>query len=111
MLEQIWTTKYVKIDFTRFDIRYRLKTTDWPLDTITQEHTRYIQHRKKSSYRITPNTEVKTLINILKSTNYSTFRKHLKRHSEVVIGRLKDKYNHMEKINKYNVLNDEEHTL
>jgi hypothetical protein len=55
---------------------------------------------------MTPNTEVKTLINILKSTNYSSFRKHIKRHSETVAGRLKDKYSHMERINKYNILND-----
>ena len=36
MLEEIWTNKYVKIDFTRFDIRYRLKTCDWPLDSLSQ---------------------------------------------------------------------------
>ena len=95
MLEEIWTTKYVKIDFNRFDIRYRLKTADWPLDSLSQEHTRHTQHKKTSSYKMTPNTEVKTLINILKSTNYSTFRKHIKRHSETVAGRLKDKYSHM----------------
>ena len=29
----------------------------------------------------------------------------------LVVGRLKDKYRHMERINKYNVLNTEEHTL
>jgi hypothetical protein len=34
MLEEIWTNKYVKVHFGRFDIRYRLKVTDWPLDTL-----------------------------------------------------------------------------
>jgi hypothetical protein len=36
MLEELWTIKYVKIDFSRFDLRYRLQPVDWPLDTITQ---------------------------------------------------------------------------
>ena len=35
MLEEVWTNKYLKIDFTRFDLRYRLMVADWPLDTIT----------------------------------------------------------------------------
>ena len=85
----------MKIDFTRFDIRYRLKTCDWPLDTLAQEHQRSVSHQKVSSYKVNPNVEVKTFINLLKSTNYNTFRKHLKRHSETVCGRLKDKYTHM----------------
>lgn len=54
---------------------------------------------------------MRELINIIKSTSYHTFRKHLKRHSEVVLGRIGEKYYHMEKINKYNVLTDEEQTL
>lgn len=35
MLEEIWVNKYVKIQFERFDIRYRLQAVDWPLDTIS----------------------------------------------------------------------------
>jgi hypothetical protein len=50
-------------------------------------------------------------VSLLKSTNYSSFRKHLKRHSEAVCARLQDKYDHMERINKHNVFTNEEHTL
>lgn len=73
------------MDFSRFDIRYRLHVTDWPLDTLTQEHQRLVNHAKQSSHKITINTEIKTFMNILKSTDYATFRKHLKRHSETVL--------------------------
>ena len=50
-------------------------------------------------------------MNIVRSTNYGTFRKHLKKRSEAVHARLALKYAHMEKTNRYNVLTDEEQTL
>lgn len=58
-----------------------------------------------------PDLPCKELIDLLKSTNYSTFRKHLKRRSEAIVARNLEKYNHMEQINKYNVLSNEEQTL
>lgn len=51
MLEEIWVNKYVKTDFDRFDYRYRLQATDWPLDSITQEHTRQKAHKKPNELR------------------------------------------------------------
>lgn len=81
---------------------------DWPLDSITDEHNR---QRKHAGDAIKGDTSLREIINIIKSTNYNTFRKHLKRHSELVLARLKEKYYHMEKINRYNVLTDEEQTL
>ena len=54
---------------------------------------------------------ISELMKLLKSNNYNQFRKHLKKHSEVVLGRGKQKYFDMEHICKYNVLTDEEQTL
>lgn len=81
MLEEIWTNKYVKIDYARYDIRYRLQVTDWPLDTISEEHQRHLNHHVDSSMKMPADTEIRALLNIIKSTNYSSFRKHLKKHS------------------------------
>jgi hypothetical protein len=116
MLEEIWVNKYVRTDFERFDYRYRLQPADWPLDTITDEHARQRRHDSNSpSSPATPSargdTSTREFLNIIRSTNYNTFRKHLKRHSEVVLGRVREKYYHMEKTNRYNVLTDEEQTL
>lgn len=111
MLEEIWVNKYVKTDFDRFDYRYRLQVTDWPLDSITQEHSRQKSHNRAREREIRGDTSLKELINIIRSTNYSTFRKHLKKHSETVHAGLRLKYYHMENTNKYNVLTDEQQTL
>ena len=45
MLEEIWTRKHVKFDFSRFDIRYRLKPTDWPAESLSQEQDRHQKHQ------------------------------------------------------------------
>ena len=104
MLEQIWVNKYVKTDFDRFNYRYRLQPVDWPLDTISEQHKR---HKKHSVQTTAGDTSVRELINIVKSSNYGTFRKHLKKHSQLILGRVKNKYYHMQKINRYNVLTDQ----
>lgn len=52
MLEEIWVNKFVKTDFDRFDIRYRLQVVDWPLDTITDECKRQKQHKQSAKQPI-----------------------------------------------------------
>jgi hypothetical protein len=86
MLEEIWVNKYVRTDFERFDYRYRLQPVDWPLDSISDERLRQRAHDPSTSKG---DSSLRELVNIIRSTNYSTFRKHLKRHSELVVGRLR----------------------
>lgn len=51
MLEEIWVNKYVRNDFDRFDYRYRLQVTDWPLDSLTDEQARQQAHQGRGELR------------------------------------------------------------
>jgi hypothetical protein len=87
-----------------------LQSIDWPLDTISIEHKRQKIHNQ-NIHKNMPDPSLNQFINLIKLTNYNSFRKHIKRHSEQVITRIKEKYIHMENINRYNILSNEEQTL
>jgi hypothetical protein len=101
-------SRFVKTDFDRFDYRCRLTPADWPLDSLSTEHARQHLHAPAPAV---PDAATKELIALLRSTNYGSFRKHIKRRAEMVVGRAKSKFTDMEQANRYASLSHEEQTL
>lgn len=83
MLEQQWVTRYIKIDYKRFEYKMMLKPMDWVFDRYSQKFEHQQRLEKDNSY--ISDFGLEEMIRLMRMTVYNDFRKILRRKSEKVI--------------------------